>query len=463
MKRLLFSLGSLLGLVALVVLALAIVFSLQAIPGNTEPSSHVFQSPIETPSTVLPTRLPTTPLPTQVISASPYPTTGTPTPVMTPSVEPTVLATMTPIPASVPTSLAALPPGPKIVYKQYDNGAVSVWAVSGGHPEFRQLLVTIPDPQRFGVRVGISHDETRIAYTVFSPNQDFNSFAAELQVADLDGSQPRTLATQVDIGRFVNYPLWSLDDQLITFSRQTATEPPFIQTINAISLTTGQVSTLASADESTWLWPLDWSPDGRYFYYMRGTTHAELWRADVEQGGNEYLRLVWEGAAPRCYFLSHDGQWLLCTVLESRSPVRYAIIIVPTGQGEVETLISGATDDLYNPIWYPNGQEVTFNLPPHDSEQTKLQSLNLQTWSIRTITVAEGINFVPKSWSPDGQWLAVQQFPETDHDVLLINYDGTQINRVSQSEGTEIVSWITRDLPGRNHMAPTQPVSLLTT
>ncbi len=456
MKRLLFSFGSLLGLVALAVLAIAIVFALQGISNRTEPSSQVFRSPIETVSTPWPTDTPGAPLPTRIIPVSPYPMTGTPTPVMTPSVELTLRATMTPhiayTPTLVPTVHTTLPPGPKIIYKQYDNGTMTILAASASHPEFRQVLVTMLDPQQFGIQLGISHDETRIAYTVLPPDRSLDPFAADLRLANMDGSQDQLLATHVDIGRFVNYPIWSPDDQWIAFSRQTASEPPFIQTINALSLATGQELTLVSADESTWLWPLDWSPDGRYFYYIRGTTRAELWRADIDHGSNEYLRLVWDGAAPRCYYLSHDGQWLLCTVLELRSPVRYAIVIVPTtSSGEVETLISGATDELYNPIWYSDGHEITFNLPVQGAEQAKLQSINLQTRSIRTIMIAESTYFVPRSWSSDGQWLAVQQFPEDNHDLLVIDYDGIRVNRVPRSEGIEIIKWITRDLPSPGH------------
>ena len=74
------------------------------------------------------------------------------------------------------------------------------------------MLFTISDPQRFGIRAGISYDETRIAYTVLPSDRSLDPFAADLRLANMDGSQDQLLATQVDIGRFVNYPLWSPDD-----------------------------------------------------------------------------------------------------------------------------------------------------------------------------------------------------------------------------------------------------------
>lgn len=458
MKRLISSVGRLSGLAALAVLAVAVIFSLKGIPGSFAPSQQAFQSPIETPLTPLPTEMPGTVLPTYTIPVSPHPATETPTPVRTSSVEPTLPTTATPNIANTPTPtlvatvLTILPPGPKIVYKQYGNGTMGIWAASASHPELRQMLFTISDPQRFGIRAGISYDETRIAYTVLPSDRSLDPFAADLRLANMDSSQDQLLATQVDIGRFVNYPLWSPDDQWIAFSRQTASKPPFVQTIHALSLATGQELTLVSADEFTWLWPLDWSPDGRYFYYIRGTTRAELWRVDLGNERNEYLRLVWEGTVPRCYFLSRNGERLLCTVLESRDPVRYAVIVVPiTSPGEVEILISGATDDLYNPIWYVDSQEITFNLSVPGSEEVKLQTIDLQTRLIRTMLVAEGVSFTPRSWSSDGQWLAVQQFPEDNHDLLVVDYDGIRVNRVPRSEGTEIIKWITRDFPSPSH------------
>lgn len=458
MKRLLFFVGRLSGPVALAVLAVAVILSLKGIQDNTAPSPQAFQSPIETPSTFVPTKIPGTASPTSIIPVSPHPATDTPTPGRTPSVEPTRLLTATPdgtdtpSPTPIPMVITTLPPGQKIIYKQYDNSTMSIWAASASHPELRQMLFTISDPQRFGIRAGISYDETRIAYTVLPSDRSLDPFAADLRLANMDGSQDQLLATQVDIGRFVNYPLWSPVYQWIAFSRQTASEPPFVQTINALSLATGQELTLVSADESTWLWPLDWSPDGRYFYYIRGTTRAELWRVDLGYERNEYLRLVWDGTVPRCYFLSRNGEWLLCTVLESRDPVRYAVIVVPiTSPGEVEILISGATNDLYNPIWYVDSREITFNLSVPGSEQVKLQTIDLQTRFIRTMLVAEGMSFTPRSWSPDGQWLAVQQFPEDNHDLLVMDYDGIRVNRVPRSEGIEIIKWITRDLPSPGH------------
>ncbi|MBL7183112.1 MAG: PD40 domain-containing protein [Anaerolineae bacterium] len=372
----------------------------------------------------------------------------TPVPTDTPTVTPAVPGT----PTAVPTPAGPLPPGPKVVYKEYLQGAITLWAASAVNPELRRILTMIDDPSQFGVQVNLSYDETKIAYTALPPRRGYNHFAAELYLASLDGSQHRMLASQVDIGGFVNYPIWSPDDRSIAFRRQTAEDPPYTQMIAMVNVETGEERTLVSADDTTWLWPLDWSPDGRYLYYIRGTVHSELWRVDITQGNTtEYVQLIWEGAAPRCYFLSPDGQWLLCTVLEARNPPRYAVILVPTGPGQVEIIITGASDELYNPIWHPSGQEVTVNLPPQANEQAELRTINVQTRHERAIAFAEERIFVPRAWSPDGQWVAVQKFPGTNRDLLLIRHNGAQVHRISTPGGLEFIGWLSNDLLGEEH------------
>ncbi len=201
-------------------------------------------------------------------------------------------------------------------------------------------------------------------------------------------------------------------------------------------------------DYRSWISPLDWSPDGRYLYYQLGATgHVELWRVDILDRPGEYVRTISEGGAPRCYFFSPDGQWLLCTNQVVRDPPQYAVILVPTGPGQIEAIIGGAADELYNPIWYPSGREVTVNLPHQANEEAELQTINMQTRRKRAIAFAEEGIFIPRAWSPDGQWVAVQTFPGTNRALLLISGSGAQVHRISTPGGLEFIGWFTGDLP----------------
>lgn len=50
--------------------------------------------------------------------------------------------------------------------------------------------------------------------------------------------------------------------------------------------------------------------------------------------------------------------------------------------------------------------------------------------------------FIPRTWSPDGAWLAVQKFPEPNNTLLLVNYDGTQIQRITTTGSIESIGWL---------------------
>ncbi len=478
MKRLLSIARGLLGLLALVVLVLALALTFGGLRRGAEPVSWMFQSPIETPTqppypppvtpskptplTPPPTIPPKPSPPTVTVTLPPYPPPQTPTLPGTPTAVPTPRATVTPpvpgTPTAMPTPSGPLPPGPKVVYAETSpDGAVTFWAASAVNPERRRILTTA-DPARFGVHATLSHDESRIAYT-FAPTND--RFAAELWVVRLDGAGRKRLASGIDVGRYVNYPIWSPDDRYVAVIREVLeTSPqlspfPYTQTISIINVDTGEDIPLVEAhvpsieeEARRNIFPLDWSPDGRFLYYRVGATgHVELWRVDVVTHAREYVNTISEQGAPRCYFLSPDGRWLLCTVLETRDPPQYAVALVPTGPGQIEALIGGAHDALYNPVWHPSGQEVTIVLPPQANEQARLQTINVQSRARSTIAVSEEGVFLPRTWSPDSQWLAVQKFPETYRSLFLLSSDGAQIRQIQTTGGIEVIGWLTADLP----------------
>lgn len=448
MKRFASIAGGLLGLLALGVLLVALVLTLHGLPRDIEPASQVFQSPIITPT------------------QPPYPPPATSTPPRTPTAVPTASTTVTPptpsTPTAVPTASGPLPPGPKVAYAETAlDGTVTFWAASAVNPERRRMLTTA-DPARFGVNAALSHDGSWIAYT-FTPTND--RFAAELWVVRLNGTERKQLATGIDVGRYVNYPIWSPDNRYVAVIRQKfETSPqlspfPYTQTISIINIGTGQEIPLVEAhvpsigeEASRNIFPLDWSSDSRFLYYRLGAVnHVELWRVDVKTYVREYVNTISEQGAPRCYFLSPNDRWLLCTVLETRDPPQYAVTLVPTEpRGQIEVLISGARDALYNPIWYPDGQEVTIVLPPQANEQAKLQAINVRTRATRTIAVAEAGVLVPRMWSSDGRWLAVQRYPETYRNLFILSSDGTQTRQIYTTGSVKMIGWLTDDLFGES-------------
>ena len=330
------------------------------------------------------------------------------------------------------------------------NGTVLIWAASAANPSLRRILATIADPADFGINAALSHDQTRIAYTVLPPLAGYNHFRAELWVMNVDGSRRQMLADRIDIGNPLNYPLWSPDDRYLAFRRQTAKEAPFIQTINIIDVQSGEETVLVSADETAWLWPLGWSVDGRYVYYKQGATDGvQLRRVDIGSGVSQNVALI-EGAIPACHFFSPDRQWLLCTILQTRRPPTYAVITVPISPKPLQQIVSGASGETgyYQPIWGPGSQEITVNIPPAAGVQAGLRVIDVRTKHGRSLISDEQDFFIPRTWSPDGQWLIAQQYSKPGGDLYLIAYDGVQIQRIPATGAIRVVGWLTGDLPG---------------
>lgn len=250
------------------------------------------------------------------------------------------------------------------------------------------------------------------------------------------------MASQVDIG-WRGYPIWSPDDHWIAFMRQTGARPAYTQTIAALDVLTGNERVLVSADQDTFLWPLGWSADGRFFYHLRGTTRSELWRVDtLRENTYEYIRLVSDGAIPRCYFLSPNGDAVLCSVLASRDPAAYAVVRVPTGQAQIETLISGATDAVYNPVWHPSGLEVTVAVPAERGSGPEMRSLTVGPRQARTLVHLDTGTLYPAAWAPDGRWLAALHYSDQGAELLVIDSELGQLARIPADGGIRFVGWL---------------------
>ncbi|MBX3053271.1 MAG: PD40 domain-containing protein [Caldilineaceae bacterium] len=396
---------------------------------------------------------------------SPLPT-PTPTPIPTPTA-----TRISPTPTVPP---GPLPPGPNVVYKENADGETILWEVSAVAPERRKQLAILETPSDFGTNVTLSHDGTRAAYTTLPAGVTNNRFVAELWVQNLQNSTKRQIASSVDIGRYINYPIWSPDDRFLVFSRRRidskqsgTSSQSFVssQSIQLIDLETGVESTLihlettaeseiAVADQEIWLSPLDWSPDGRYFYYMTGNAPSELWRINMDNAyQQEYVRRIWD-FIPRCYFISSVGESVACTVLEGRNPTRYAVIRVPTTpDGNIEVMVQGAAREEYNPIWSSDKEEMTINIPAQGNERAQLRTIDIPSRQEHTIVVAADSNgqreryFVPLAWSPNEEWLAAVEYSDEGTSMFVIGRNGAIRNRIEPTSPPNFVGWLANDPP----------------
>lgn len=377
-----------------------------------------------------------------VPASAPYPLGG-PYPFATsiPTSTPTPIPTVAPQPTRVPTSVAPLPAGPAVVFSTLEREGTFIWAASVVEPDKRTILLTIDRADARSIKASLSPDGQWIVYTLLPPSAGTtNPFVAELWVANLHDGRQHRLAQRVDIGRYIHYPVWSPDSTWVVVERQSALDFPYAQTIVAVNVETGEERTLASSqipvpkeESANWISGLDWSPDGQFFYYQRGTgAPAELWRSPIDQStAPTRITQISERGIPRCYYFAPDGSALLCLLVE---PTRETIIVVPTKPDAAVQELSPGSD--FDPIWMPDGQAVVvgsaWGLRLYPTNGQAAQELTLPT--ARMVAV--------RSWSPDGNWLAALRDPANEAGLLLISRDGTQERLVIADAGIDLVGWL---------------------
>lgn len=445
MKRLLGSAKGFLGFLILVgiaiVLAQMLSHQLPSLPLASTPialqttasrsTDKAFDSKLPTP-----TGVPKTPSPTATDTQVP----SFDSPVKTP--------TPTPTPKVLPTIPGPFPSGPNVVYSENTHdGTVIFWVASATNPGYRTPLVKVADPRDFGVHAALSHDTARITYVALPPDLGHNRQIAELWVVNVDGSGSRRLADKVDIGRYANYPLWSPDDRYVVVRRQSSPESPFTQTISKIDAQTGEETVLVKADDTVWLEPAGWSSEGHFYYYLGSKGREDLWSVSEKDGSSQFVTLIQEGSTPRCYYFSPDGTGLLCSEQKSRDPVEYHVVVVSMRPGEKAQIIDEAAggSEHYNPIWGPRTQEITVDIPLTKSS-TAVKVIDIETKAARTLLIGDQDRYVPRSWSPDGEWLAAQKYLTPGGDLYLISSDGKSIHCIPAIGAIDVIGWIDSDL-----------------
>lgn len=476
MKRLLSIAGSLLGLLALLVLVLALALTFGGLRRDAEPVSWMFQSPIETPTQlpypppVTPTYPPSKPTPVTppptippkpspplaTVTLPPYPPPQTPTPPGTPTTLPTPRVTVTPpvpgTPTPVPTSPGPLPPGPKVVYGETDSlsGATTIWLASTANLELRRALTTFVHKVGYGVQGAVSRDGNSIAYLIIprgTSERAARTAGGELWVTNSDGTDRHRVADQVGY-----LAMWTPDSSALAFGRLVALENPSdpqvpFRTELYLVTADGAGQKLFLTDESAYgIQPLGWSEDGQLFYYARVTLQGrwELWGVDIRTGSTQFQTFLPSQYLIQSASLSPDGANVLLTVLEEH---QYAVIVLGIDGREQRTIVRGATGDQpinrYAVIWSPDSQDLLVHIPPEAEQPARLERINLRTGQ-RHIVITEQVSgeefFIPRSWLPDGVWLVVLKYPRPQSLAYLLRLAGGPMAQIPLSQSS---NWVT--------------------
>jgi dipeptidyl aminopeptidase/acylaminoacyl peptidase len=254
-------------------------------------------------------------------------------------------------------------------------------------------LVRLSDPQ-------IRPDGKSIALVVSRPDFKSNRFLTELVLVDI-GTAARRVLTQHREG--VHQPRWSPDGSRLAFLAKagpgkTAKTQLFIMPMNGGDAR--QITTAANGvDHYTW------SPDGSKIAFAaedeRPKKKGEEEHNDAfEVGNNDYLT----SAAPMSTHI-----WLIAA--EGGSAQR-----LTSGSWSLPT--AAPPSPPASPLsWSPDGKEIAFirQATPRvgDSDQSKLQVLDVKTKGIRSITGMGKWESFP-SFSPDGKQISYWYWRDGD-------------------------------------------------
>jgi tol-pal system beta propeller repeat protein TolB len=223
--------------------------------------------------------------------------------------------------------------------------------------------------------IGFLHDTSpdgrRVAHTD----------AGQIRVANLDGTEPRTLTSQ---GRNVA-PRWSPDGSKILFwSDRDGNPDVFVMHAdgsNPVNLTRHPAEDL----EATW------SPDGTFIAFR-----------SLRSGGGDI------------YVMNADGS-------------------------NVRLLVGGPGQEA-NPRWSPDGNHIAF-----DSDQAgnfEIFVIRVDGTGLTRLSDHPDVDTTP-SWSPDGRMLAFSTRRDGNFEVYVMNVDGTGLRNLTNHPANDgDVAWV---------------------
>lgn len=296
------------------------------------------------------------------------------------------------------------PDGGFLSYVDWSTGDLAVRNLSSGKSRRLTNKDSRLDPHGYAVFSIISPDSKQVAYMWFNwLNQDLD-FSYDLRIIGLDGSGPRVLYPNKEIG--VSWPHdWSPDGKhiLATLVKRDGTKQ-----IVLVFVTDGSARVLKALDWGS-PWGMRFSPDGRYIAYdlppQKDSAKRDVFLLSADgrreiplvQDPADDLLLGWAPDGKRVLFASdRTGTWGFWVIEVRDGKPRGSPELVKPGIGPIARSLGFSRDGSYYYGVYSWVNDVY--LTTLDPATRKLQPS-------KKLVSHVGFNTSPE-WSPDGQRLA---------------------------------------------------------
>jgi Tol biopolymer transport system component len=269
-------------------------------------------------------------------------------------------------------------------------------------------------------RVSFSPDGTQF---VFLRSDEDKS---ELVVADLDGGNPRVIATKSTPEQFDD-PAWSPDGSLIATSLSAFTDEGPTSTVVGISLEDGAEQRLT---ESSWIFgvgEISWLPDGSGLIVNANEVNkTELWEIAYPSGRTR--RVINDLNSYHGVGLTANGE----TLVTQLNQTTYNVFLLSMEDGsEPERVTSGSdADDGSQLSWTPDGRIV------YDSTvrgKWEIWSVNADGSNPQPLVTSEEQNG-GSTVTPDGKYVLFNSNRAKTVNIFRADLDGGNVVQLTHGE-----------------------------
>lgn len=288
-----------------------------------------------------------------------------------------------------------------------DNNGLMVYG-SGGSADWNLVWV-----DRSGKQTGVVADKlTNLQAPKVSPQGDRIAFETDTGVGNITVLDlARATRTKITFGPTPDgNPIWSPDGKWIAYSTDRTSDSSIYRKLSDGS---GAEETLLTQNDDV-VTPSDWSRDGKYLLYTKGTlgNKSSIWVLPLE-GDRKPQKIVDGGNTTTGQgVLSPDGRWLAYVSGESGAP---EVFVIPFRGGQGKWQVS--TGAGLQPCWSHDGKELYF-----------INNLNLALYAVPVKEAGEALEFGPP------QEVAVNQ------SIQNVSYDVAPDGKILMQVATQQVN-----------------------
>jgi Tol biopolymer transport system component len=193
--------------------------------------------------------------------------------------------------------------------------------------------------------------------------------------------------------------------------------------------------------------PAAWSPDGTKLVYTREYSISnDIYVMDGDGNDQKNLTEMLQRRGPSSYKLSEfpwspDGQNI---VFSSNRDGRLNMYVLDKDGRNLRQITKDADRQNYGAVWAPNGNTIAYVSTGDLPSQTDIYTLDLDSAGLTPINITNNPHHNSNPvWSPDGTQILFVSNRDGNHELYIVNSDGSNVRRITHTaESKDNPSWL---------------------